>query len=384
MTTSTFSCNTSALVSYTDMGKVTLEGGIGPANQLNVAGGSEGGETWSASTQIVGSAFGVVIQGTTGATNTLLGPPIYATRIADLSLDTMPVTMNGSALPSPGNNTFIVNDLSLTGIQNVTVNAHKSQMLDAKHDTITVNSSQINADNVVVANNGVEQNQISNLEDVTLSPLSQTGPWPLIPYTVAAAITNPGDKLTVNLYGGNNVVQVNSTAGPGGTIIDADTGDGQVGNNQFTVGNAGDPFGLDNIQGPLSIDAGNGTGNSIKFTEATAYAGDTLTLTNNSLIRYSPSAVWGIPAPKGAGYKPIPAHTRYPFTISYKATGGALRRYCCQRQHARHTGHRTRYHHGQRHHLCRFHAGRQQRHDQHGDRSSNRLGIDSGPGDHRL
>ena len=186
MTTSTFSCNTSALVSYTDMGKVTLEGGIGPANQLNVAGGSEGGETWSASTQIVGSAFGVVIQGTTG-TNTLLGPPIYATRIADLSLDTMPVTMNGSALPSPGNNTFIVNDLSLTGIQNVTVNAHESQMLDAKHDTITVNSSQINADNVVVANNGVEQNQISNLEDVTLSPLSQTGPWPLIPYTVAAA-----------------------------------------------------------------------------------------------------------------------------------------------------------------------------------------------------
>ncbi len=159
-----------------------------------------------------------------------------------------------------------------------------------------------------------------NVEDVTLTTLLpqavRTLSFPSSTYTVSAGIVNATDSMSVNAYQGNNQVHVYSTAGAGSTYVNTGAGTGQAGNNQITVGDATSATGLNDIQGPLFIDAGNGANNSLTFTEAGSDFGDTLTLTNDALIRYLSMQL----SPQRGADK----QQRYAFQIAYQATGGAF------------------------------------------------------------
>ena len=140
-------------------------------------------------------------------------------------------------------------------------------------------------------------------------------------YTVIASNANTADQVIVNTFRGDDAAQISSTTGKGSTHINTGAGPAENGgDNQITVGSASDQ-GLDLIEGPLFIDAGNGKKNSLTFTEAASLAGDTLTLTNDSLIR-------NVPLPPGSPPPTVPVREgtedRYDFTISYKATNGAF------------------------------------------------------------
>ena len=225
----------------------------------------------------------------------------------------------------------MVGDLSETGIQQVILNAHESQgSPDLAPDTIIIDGSQIpdSADKVAIADENFQDgnSQELELEDVSLTTiLGASGgahlfgfPQPA-PYNVAAAITNPLDSLTVNTYQGDDQVNVLSTTGPGSTHVNTGAGSGPGGNNQIVVGSGpGDilPDFLDDIQGELFIDAGNGTGNSLLISDSATNDPDTLVLTNDSLVRYAPLS-------NVSREGDFPAHKRYPFVISYTATGGA-------------------------------------------------------------
>ncbi len=105
---------------------------------------------------------------------------------------------------------------------------------------------------------------------------------------MSAGIPTSAGNLTVNTYQGPDQVHLYSTAA-GSTFVNTGAGMGPGGNNQIIVGDANSFTGLNDIEGPLSIDAGNGSGNSLTFTEAGSPFGDTLTLTNDALIRYNSS-----------------------------------------------------------------------------------------------
>jgi hypothetical protein len=304
-------------------------------NQLSILGGSQGSEEWSV---MPTATHGVDIQGTDLTTGMpIAGTPIVASGIEVLSIDTaVGATLQSSAPSSvqsnPGNNTFLVGDLSNTGIQQVVLNAHESQLgPDQAPDTIIIDGSQYtdSAEKVLVEDGnfqGSDQSQIE-LEDVTMTAVYDASGNHILgvaqpaPYSVAAAITNPLDTLTINTYQGSDLVNVLSTTGPGSTHINTGAGGGPGGNNQIAVGNGpASTYGnlLDDIQGPLFIDAGNGTGNSLLFSDSASSIGDTLVLTNNALTRYT--ALSKVPKQNDT-----PAHKRYPFVISYTATGGAYR-----------------------------------------------------------
>jgi hypothetical protein len=325
-------------------GSLTVTGGVPAAtqladgqpftdtNQLEILGGAAGSEQWSVQPA---QTTALQILGTDLTNGQSIGTPIDASDIQVLSIDTavgaLVVGHSGTEQVNPGNNTFIVGDLSETGIQQVLLNAHESQgSPDAAPDTIIINGSQIpaSADKVAISDENFQDgnSQELELEDVSLTTiLGASGghifglPQPA-PYHVAAAITNPLDSLTVNTYQGNDQVNVLSTTGPGSTHINTGAGSGPGGNNQFVVGNgAGDilPNFLDDIQGALFIDAGNGTGNSLLFSDSATTDPDTLVLTSDSLVRY---AALSSVSREGD----FPAHKRYPFVISYTATGGAF------------------------------------------------------------
>ena len=157
-----------------------------------------------------------------------------------------------------GHNTFLVGDLSNTSIQQVVLKRPRgSRRADAMPDTITVDGSH-QANTVTVAVDPIKvNNQQIALEDVTLQNSD------IRAYSVAAAITNPNDALTVDTFEGDDLVHVISTTGPGSTHINTGAqkditgaGTGAGGNNRIIVGY--DPIygpSLDFIGGPLFIDA---------------------------------------------------------------------------------------------------------------------------------
>jgi hypothetical protein len=236
----------------------------------------------------------------------------------------------GTYSADPGGNTYSIGDLSTSGSPITNINMHEStvppQFFDTNPDSISVDG--INAPNTPYADQvgiNIAGNLGPNAESATLTELAPTlgsmvlAPVPATTYTVNAAIPNSGDTLTVNTYAGNDQAQVYSTAGSGSTHLNTGAGGVQGGNNQITVGNANDANGLDDIRGPLFIDAGSGLENSLTFTEASAFASDTLALTNDALLRYGSPISVPISGDLNATFE-----TRYPFAISYTATGGAF------------------------------------------------------------
>ena len=125
--------------------------------QLEILGGGLGSEHWSVepaqttTLQILGTDL---IDG-----QTVAEPPIAASGIQVLALDTAVGALatglgSGTERANPGNNTFMVGDLSETGIQQVILNAHESQgSPDLAPDTIIIDGSQIpdSADKVAIA-----------------------------------------------------------------------------------------------------------------------------------------------------------------------------------------------------------------------------------------
>ncbi len=317
--------------------------GLPNANQLDVIGGFSGGETWYVEPLAPGNALNGTVPGSglvegIGNQNNPL-PQITFSGVSGLNLDT-PLQQGATPntyLANPGGNSFIIGDLSATGIQALTVNYHEYKVPDTIPDTITING--INADdgptpyadqvtfNDVTASStpGADyENALVESVQLTVLAMNDVGVHALsaTTYTVDAAIPQSGDDLTLNTFAGDDEVQVNSTAGAGSTFINTGAGSGAGGENQITVGDPNLPLGLDGIQGPLSIDAGNGQNNALTFTEAAADTGDTATLTADALIRYSTSTV-------PVNYNPFdesgtPTEIRYAFQISYTATGGAF------------------------------------------------------------
>ena len=238
----------------------------------------------------------------------------------------------GTYLANPGGDTFDIGDLSASGIKTVNVNLHEALLADTKPDAVTIDginepSGSPDADQVGI---NVAPTLGPNVESVTLTVLApdddNASPVPAVlrkpaaSYTVNAAIPNSGDTVTVNTYAGNDQAQVFSTAGLGSTYLNTGAGGGPGGDNQIVVGDATASAGLDSIEGPLFIDAGNGLHNSLTFTEASALAGDTLTLTNDALIRYSATKS----VPLQGDRRRHGSEMRYAFQISYKVTGGAF------------------------------------------------------------
>jgi hypothetical protein len=317
LTSSVFGTTNSARIGYSNLGGITLNGGTSANNRLAILERVGGGDTWtiSAGTQ----SDSVQVQGTGANNASIPGTPITACGLNTLSIDT---TLNAHQVPLSRHaaNTYVVNDLSTTLIRHVDIDVFESRTANPSPDTITVDGTQApnTADMVGVTHDAMLGPQV---EDVTLTKLAKReghSGTTLVPvasstYTVSAGIPSSADTLTVNTCDGPDQVHVFSTAGAGSTYINTGAGTGPGGNNQIVVGDATSATGLNDIEGPLFINAGNGADNSLTFTEAGSYLGDTLTLTNDALIRYLSRQL-----PKN---REEPAQERYLFDISYQATG---------------------------------------------------------------
>jgi hypothetical protein len=229
--------------------------------------------------------------------------------------------------PSGTNIKYEVDDLGKTGIGLVQVNLHEQDNPDIYNDEVLVRTT--NVTNTVAL-------------DVIPPPVSGHGPLTEITigtmesdrrvtYYVQTAVpkppeaVKPHDTLTVNTFtqddantnDGNDTVTIDATqanvdgTSTGGHVF-VNTGDGD---DTITVGNGND--GMDDIQGPLDLDAAQGH-NKITFDNSRSTVNDTVTLTATQVIRATTATT------PGANGQPLPAgsQTGYPFIINYKASGG--------------------------------------------------------------
>jgi hypothetical protein len=232
------------------------------------------------------------------------------------------------SVDSPGgNNSYQVDDLSSTGIKEVSLNLHEQANPDQAPDHITVNAPPT-ADTVSVywdeklagkTNHGSGSSVLAPVTHVTITTQAAV-PDSLLPgagtltYQIDTAIPKPEDDLHVNTFGGNDVVTIRSTQ-PDITVpttgghVYVNTG---AGDDTITVGDANNG-GLNNFFGPLDVDAGAGH-NQITFDDSGSLVHDTVTLTASQLIRYTRTATVTNPETE--------PQTGYPFIINYQASHG--------------------------------------------------------------
>ncbi len=138
LTSSSFWSSNSATVNYSNLAATTLNGGTGASNWLAILDGRSGGETWTiaAGTQ----AGSLQVQGTAADGTPVPGTPITATGLNTLSIDT---TLSAKQTPlfRLAGNTYVVDDLSTTGIKNVDLDIYESQSATPGPDTITVDGA---------------------------------------------------------------------------------------------------------------------------------------------------------------------------------------------------------------------------------------------------
>jgi hypothetical protein len=263
-------------------------------NQLAVTGGSQGGETWTVSSP---SRDVLQINGQKPSGNIIT---LTATGLQTLSIDNAAGDSNQNI--NPGGNTYVVDDLSGTGIGYVNLNQHASMQPDQNADHIFAFGSEPGDEADVGANGPTANVRLRN-------PGRRNPAGGLIlqkDYTVNTSIPGPGDVLTVHTLGGSAQVNVQSTQGQGTTNILTDAG-----NNLVYVGPT-----LDNILAPLNIDEGTGS-NELHFDNSQSGITDTLALSATQLIRYVKETTIG------SGLDRAP-ETAFPLVINYKATGGNL------------------------------------------------------------
>jgi hypothetical protein len=232
-------------------------------NELAVTGGSQGSETWTVSSPSPGN---LQVHGRKPSGDIIT--------IAASGLDTISIDNTaGDATQgiNPGGNTYVVDDLSGTGISYVNLNQHASMRPDQNADNTLVFGSEPGDEADVIAN--------GSTTGVSLRNPGRSNPvgGVILPkdYSVTTSIPGPGDVLTVHTLGGSAQVNVQSTQGQGTTNIFTDAG-----NNQVYVGPN-----LDNILGPLNIDEGTGS-NELHFDNSQSAIVDTLALSAAQLTRY--------------------------------------------------------------------------------------------------
>jgi hypothetical protein len=266
--------------------------GLFHTNDLSISGGSGGSETWTVSSPSPG---GLQVHGQKPSGNIV---NILASVLSDLNIDNPAGDVNQNS--NPGNNTYIIDDLSGTGIQNINVNLHTALRADQSSDQTFVFGSEP-FDQASVSVNGP-------FSSVRMQNSGRNHGGRFKDYTVQTSIPGPADVLTVHTLGGNAQVGVSSTQAQGTTNIFTDAG-----TNQVYVGNT-----LDNILGQLNIDEGTGS-NALHFDNSNSFiANDTVTLNSSQLIRYMKETVT-IPPLNGVVFPP---ETASPMIINYKASGG--------------------------------------------------------------
>jgi hypothetical protein len=275
----------------------------GLGNELDAL-GSNGGESWTISQ---GPDDRGLVATPGGKTITTYGVVTYNIDSSDRNND--------------GGDTYTVNDLSTTGIQNVNLNVHEQANPDNKTDQIIVNAPatqdtvQIDWDEDKAGPSQGQSTVYAPLTHVALS--SALGNGQSANYIITTAVSKLSDSLTVNTGPAADTLNIAGTqpgvptTQPGGQVF-VNSG---AGNDQFDVGFFGQ---LDQFQGPLTVDAGTDH-NDITFDESASHVQDSVTLTASQLIRYSqpPTVTW---SNSDGTY----TETAYPLVINYKATGGSF------------------------------------------------------------
>jgi hypothetical protein len=248
-----------------------------------------------------------------------------------LNLDDSPGTANPNppptiTYPKGTNIKYDVDDLSKTGIGLVQVNLHEQDNPDVYNDQVLVRTTNV-----------------TNTVALDVIPPLARGHGPLTEVTIGTMVSDqrvtyyvqtaipkppdaakPHDTLIVNTFtqddtstkDGNDTVKIDATqanvdgTSTGGHVF-VNTGNGD---DTITVGNSND--GMDDIQGPLDIDAAQGH-NKITFDNSHSTVNDTVTLTATQVIRATTAVTPGNGQPSVIG-----SQTGYPFIINYKASSG--------------------------------------------------------------
>jgi hypothetical protein len=218
---------------------------------------------------------------------------------------------------------YMVNDLTRTGVQNVSVNLHEAGSPGGSSDQITVNGSHTAPNQVVISadtnlpagtiydSNGQPIKQITgdeteiNLTTEVAGAAGGVGAQ----YQVLAAIPKTSDVLSVNTGPANDTVSVESTQASGTVNVNTGAGDDSI------VVGAIDHV-LDYLLGPLNVYAGSGH-NQITFDESQSYVSDAVTLTSSQLIRYTRPATVTRNDADGNQITEV----AYPFIVNYVAHG---------------------------------------------------------------
>ncbi len=303
-------------------GPLTVRGILvtGSNSQLDVL-GAQAGETWTI-TSLHSDIPGYEVAGL-GENQQSIGQ-IDAFEVPSVSVD-------ADDQANTGGETYVINDLSDADVTQVNVNLHEyTTAPDANGDRVTINGSK-GADSVYMysqqvptgkyGSNGLPtyETQWTTTAMTTTLGGSPTHGGQMVTYWVDAALPKSTDALNVNTFAGADSVTVTDTQ-PAATTVS--TGDG---NDTITIG--GGSSALDDIQGPLLIDAGAGS-NQIMFNDSDSATGDVLTLTSSLvpshsgggaiaqgyLLRYTGQVV---PPSDNAM-----ASYRYPMTITFQASGG--------------------------------------------------------------
>jgi hypothetical protein len=260
--------------------------------------------------------------------------------------------------------TYIIQDLSGTGVQGVMTNGHEAGAEGGQPDVVTILGSHLSQNLVDISANptastGAIYDQQGNLVQQTTGPVTNVD-WTILGdagplgggrthYIVSTAIPKIADSLRINTGISDDTVSVESTqSGDDGVSQGGDVHVNTIaGNNTINVGAGANTVAtgeglLDRIQGNLYIDAGTGSQNQLNVDESgvtNPLNGDTLALTakpelqniNNVLIQVDDYQLLRYKAedlsqhPDGVGPGGGPGEkTRFPMFIQYAATGGAF------------------------------------------------------------
>jgi hypothetical protein len=297
-------------------------------DEVDVA-GNQGFESWTLDPETPGR--GVRISSTVGQIDA------YAVQA---------VGVDAEDTNNTGGETYLINDLSRTGIQKVNVNLHQwTTQPDKNADHVTAEGAP--GDDTVTLGVGSKFDHIDSgtgepvylyeYTDVTMATVIPPPPSELLPkavqYDIFTALPKKGDTLKIDTFEGNDTVTVKATQ-PDQTSINTGDGDDII---KVGVGI------LDDIEGALVIDAGRGH-NQIVFNDFASPTADVATLTTDlkpvsdpKLGKLQDSLLGDISkslsGPKGylLRYKgeflkdpndPRGAHYRYPLGITFLASGG--------------------------------------------------------------
>ncbi|MFI5457668.1 MAG: hypothetical protein ACHRXM_19680 [Isosphaerales bacterium] len=284
--------------------------------QLDVL-GDQAGETWtlsSANTDIPS----VLISGEDKDQQSV-------GQIQESNVPTISVDADDQA--NSGGETYVINDLSTVTVTQVNVNLHEyTTAPDANGDHVIVNGPagddivSLGVQQVATGQYGSNGQPIYQQQWTTTAITTTYGPnRTTVTYDIDAPLPKSSDSLDVNTFAGADSVTVTDTQ-PAATTV-------STGGGKDTINVGGPSSALDDIQGPLLLDAGAGS-NQITFDDAASTVGDILTLTSSLAPDHSGQ---GTSTPQGYLLRYVgqivnlygqgPSY-RYPMTVTFQATGG--------------------------------------------------------------